>query len=230
MKVRAAESRMAVIAAYRDMVNKLSSYHVTDDNIFNKVSACIDLMGNYDIEIFMTACNEWIEKESSMPSPKKLSLKCYEIAKKNRKQASGEIFDTCQMMIIRKKSRIELLECEEEICEKSNLNFHFHDSSTNTLKPMCQFHAGIFYNIKPGEFKAGLLNWFYFCKNPVMSYVESEIFIHKYLRSDMKTKSEMLATLDNEHQQAIKKYEKNLDEENQIYPSVTSVFKSIDKF
>jgi len=230
MKVRAAESRMAVIAAYRDMVNKLSSYHVTDDNIFNKVSACIELMGNYDIEIFIAACNECIEKENSMPSPKKISLKCYELAKKNRKQTSGEIFDTCQMMIIRKKTRIELLECEEEICEKSPVNFNFNDSATNTVKSMCSFHSGIVSNKKAGEWRSGHFNCFSTCKNPVMSYVQSEIFIHKYLKSDTTTKIRMLETLDAEHQAALKKHEKNLDEESCIRSSVTSVFKSIDKF
>jgi hypothetical protein len=230
MKVRAAESRMAVIAAYRDMVNKLSSYHVTDDNIFNKVSACIELMGNYDIEIFITACNEWIEKEISMPTPKKLSLKCYDLAKRNREKITGEISDVCEMMRIRKKSGIQLLECEEEICEKSPVNFHFNDSSTNTVKSMCSFHSGIVSNKKAGEWRSGHLNCFSTCKNPVMSYIESEIFIHKYLKSDTMTKSEMLETLDSEHQEALKKHEKNLDEESCIRSSVTSVFKSIDKF
>lgn len=221
-------SKEKIMEWYSRLFDSLNTYPLKIEELCSKTKACYDLMGEYDEDIFVAVCQEWLEKENDMATAKQLSSKCYEMVKKNKKEQQKEEENVCEHMRVKKQYSYRTVEFEEEICKHHGANIPFYNQR-NELKYRCYFHwATTMEKDVPGRNTARGI--FSLCKNQTMTYVESEIFIHKYSKSDMKTRNEILATLDHEHQQAIKKYEKNLDEENCIRSSVTSVFKSIDKF
>jgi hypothetical protein len=226
MKLGEKESHIVIIEKYKMMINKITSYSVSDEWIADKIKALIDLMPSCNLDVFIQVCEDWVKKEDSMPTPKQLSFKCLKFVKDIEKQEALKNPKVCYEIEFKKKNGLELLEFEEDIC-KLREPIDQHSCKHNSFVAICNFHV-LMDKEQNGRDWNGYKGVFTFCKNKVMSYAQSEIFMHKYLRADMNIKRQMLESLDAEHRAAVKTYENNYYKEHDLESSLASVFKQIE--
>jgi|GEM_PF-6493000 hypothetical protein len=222
------ESLIVVINQYKMMLNKITSYSVSDEWVADKIKALIDLMPQCDLDVFVKVCEEWVKKEDSMPTPKQLSFKCLQFVNNIEKQQALKNPKVCYEIEFKKKKGLHLLEFEEEICKKYEPVAQYSNKYKNFVS-ICTFHI-FMHKEQNGMYWNGYKGVFQFCKNKIMSYVDSEIFIHKYLKGDMNIKHRMLESLDDEHRAEVKIYENYYKDyrEYGLGSSLASVFKEVE--
>ena len=220
------ESKIIIIKKYKMLLNQLTSYSVSDEWVADKIKAIIDLMPYCDINVFSQVCDQWVKKEDSMPTPKQLSSKCFKFVKDIEKQEALKNPKICYEIEFKKKNGLHILEFEEDIC-KLYEPIDQYSCKHNSSVLLCSFHY--FMNMEQnGRDWNGYKGIFQFCKNKIMSYVDSEIFMHKYLIVDMNTRLQMLEMLDCEHREALRKYLSNYHKEHDLESSLASVFKNVE--
>lgn len=219
------ESRYLVCEQYKMLVNKLSTFNVTLEYLRDKTNAVVDLIPNCEMDIFMQACNDWVNNEDSLPTPKQLSFKCFKLTREKQKEEDSVKTRVCCIMKYRKKTNQNLVEFEEDICNKYEPNFPYYNK--NQVNFCCDFHYRMIKELKNIDWN-GYKGVFTLCKNHVMSYVESEVFMHKYSIADMSTKRRMFESLDDEHRSELKNYYSNYNKKYCLESSLASAFKPIE--
>lgn len=226
MRLGDEESQIIIIDKYKMLLNQLTSYSVSDEWIADKIKALIDLIPYCDIHVFSQVCDEWVQKEDSMPTPKQLSFKCLKFVKDIEKKESLKTPKICYEIEFKKKNGLAFLEFEEDICKLYD-PIEQYSWKHNSSVLLCSFHD--FMNKEQnGRDWNGYKGIFQFCKNKIMSYVDSEIFMHKYLRADMSIRLEMIESLDAEHREALRKCLSNYHKEHDLESSLASVFKHVE--
>lgn len=217
--------RKTIAVWYERLFNSLNTYCLRDEELMCKIEVCFDLMEKYNKEIFVSVCENWLKTQNFMPTPKQLSLRCYQLFKDIEKKEEFKKPKICYELEFKKKNLLPIREFEEEICN-SEEPINQYSSKYNSSVPICTFHF-LMEKEKNGIDWNGYKGIFQFCKEKSMSYVESEIFIHKYLKADMSIRLQMIELLDCEHREALRKYLSNYNKKHDLESSLASVFKHV---